>query len=104
MDFTEDPETMLIQKMSQMCIQTNDYPTNSRNEDAVSTSRMQVLRANRAIEKVKEIQRKKSLTLRESQMMMNNIVPHQALKRKCENTVQVLQTYTRNATPTKVRA
>lgn len=100
MDITQDPEIVLTQKMNQICIQTNDYPTTSRNEDVVSTSRIQASRVNRAIEKVKEIQRKKSLALGGSQMM-NNIVPHQALKRKCEKTVQ---TYTRNATPTKVRA
>lgn len=102
MDFTEDRETTLTLKMNQMCIQPEDCPTTSRNEDAVSTPRTHLMRTNPLIEKVRTAQRKRSLALREFHIM-NNIVLYQAFRRECEYRMRALQKYKENLKPMKVK-
>ena len=95
-NFTEDEEIMLILKMSQLCLESNDSSDDERDAP-------RKMHGDRMYEKEKGVERKRSLTSQELQIKYD-IDSYQVRHHECDNRMQDVQEYEENGEPMEVRA
>lgn len=89
---------MLILKMSQLCLESNDS-----SDDETDATRKRTMHGDRMYEKEKGVKEERSLASQELQIK-HDIDSYQVRHHECDNRMQVVQEYEENGEPMEVRA